>query len=201
MKIFSSIAFTIILVVVVSSPTALAQNHRHQPSATTETSLSYRVPDAIVYDQNGKRLKFYSDLIKGRTVAINFIFTTCTTICPPLTATFRRVQQELGERGGANVNLISVTVDPTIDTPEQLKLYADKFKAGAGWTFITGGKGEIDRILTALGAAVSNKNDHTPTVVIGNDAARYWTRVYGLSRPAMLADSLIEASKRSQSSH
>src|SRR6266446_9923384 len=70
------------------------------PAAGTEdtSSLSSRIPDIPVYDQNGKRLNFYSDLIKGKTVAINFIFTTCTTICPPLTATFRRVQQDLTQQ-------------------------------------------------------------------------------------------------------
>jgi len=67
--------------------------------ATGETGFSsMRIPDVLVYDQTGKQLEFTSDLIKGKTVAINFIFTTCTTICPPLTATFRRVQQELNAK-------------------------------------------------------------------------------------------------------
>src|SRR4030095_15157902 len=70
-----------------------------------------RVPDVAVVDQNGKRLNFYSDLVKGKTVAINFVFTTCTTICTPLTATFRRVQQELAAQS-LPVQLISVSVDP-----------------------------------------------------------------------------------------
>ncbi|HEX8722094.1 MAG TPA: SCO family protein [Pyrinomonadaceae bacterium] len=140
-----------------------------------------RIPDVPVLDQNGRRLNFYTDLVKGKTVAINFVFTTCTTVCPPLTATFRKVQQELGARAGREVELISVSVDPTTDTPERLKGFAEKFKAGPGWTFVTGGKPEVDALLRALGAATADKNDHTPLVLVGNDPAGRWTRAYGLS--------------------
>src|SRR6185503_4496540 len=69
-----------------------------EANAGNDSVKPAHIPDTIVYDQNGKKLRFYSDLVKGKTVAINFIFTTCTTICPPLTATFRKLQQELGER-------------------------------------------------------------------------------------------------------
>jgi len=158
-----------------------------------DTASSLRIPDAIVYNQNGRRLNFYTDLVKGRTVAINFIFTTCTTICPPLTATFRRVQQQLGEQAGGDVRLISISVDPTTDTPERLYDFAAKFKAGPGWTFVTGDKAEIDSLLRALGTSVADKNDHTPTILVGNDPAGYWTRTYGLSPPATLVKVINEA--------
>ncbi|MDT4953621.1 MAG: hypothetical protein QOJ02_1759 [Acidobacteriota bacterium] len=154
---------------------------------------SLRIPDVTVYNQNGRRLNFYTDLVKGKTVAINFIFTTCTTICPPLTATFRRVQQQLSEQAGSNIALISISVDPTTDTPERLHDFAEKFKAGPGWTFVTGDQAEIDSLLRALGAAVANKNDHTPMILVGNDAASYWTRTYGLSSPTVLVKVITEA--------
>jgi cytochrome oxidase Cu insertion factor (SCO1/SenC/PrrC family) len=153
---------------------------------------SSRIPDVKVFDQNGKRLSFYSDLVKGKTVAINFIFTTCTAICPPLTATFRRVQQDLGERD-RNVQLISISVDPATDTPERLHDFAAKFKAEPGWTFVTGDRAEIDSLLRALGASVANKNDHTPMILIANDATGYWTRIYGLSPSATLVKAIAEA--------
>ena len=153
---------------------------------------SSRIPDVPVYDQNGNRLKFYSGLIKGKTVAINFIFTTCTTICPPLTATFRRVQKDLEARA-LKVQLVSVSVDPIVDTPERLRDFAAKFSAGPGWTFVTGNKSEIDSLLRALGVPVADKNDHTPVVLIGNDVTDYWTRTYGLSPPATLTKVIIEA--------
>jgi cytochrome oxidase Cu insertion factor (SCO1/SenC/PrrC family) len=156
---------------------------------------SSKIPDAQVLDQHGKQLNFYSDLIKGKTVAINFVFTTCTAICPSLTATFRRVQQEATTRG-IDVQLISVSVDPTTDTPERLQDYATKFKAGPNWTFVTGDKARIDSVLQGLGAAVSNKNDHTPMILIGNDSSDYWTRAYGLTSPVKIVDMLAEARKR-----
>jgi cytochrome oxidase Cu insertion factor (SCO1/SenC/PrrC family) len=171
-----------------------------EPSSTAATDSnafsSSRIPDAQVVDQHGKQLNFYSDLIKGKTVAINFVFTSCTTICPPLTATFRRVQQDAAARG-LDVKLISVSVDPTTDTPERLRDFADKFKAAPGWTFVTGDKARIDALLQGLGAAVSNKNDHTPMILIGNDSSGYWTRTYGLTSPTKIVDILVEATKKS----
>jgi protein SCO1/2 len=93
------------------------------------------------------------------------------------------------------VKLISVSVDPTTDTPERLYDFAEKFKAGPGWTFVTGDKAEIDSLLRALGAAVADKSDHTPMVLVGNDAAGYWTRTYGLSSPDALVKVITEAAK------
>jgi cytochrome oxidase Cu insertion factor (SCO1/SenC/PrrC family) len=161
--------------------------------ASSITSL--RIPDAAVYDQTGKPINFYRDLVKGKTVAINFIFTTCTTICPPLTATFRRVQQDLA-KGPLQVQLISISVDPSIDTPDRLRQFAAKFNAGPGWTFVTGDKAEIDSLLREFGVAVVNKNDHTPMILIGNDRAGYWTRAYGLSSPTALGKLITEAANR-----
>jgi cytochrome oxidase Cu insertion factor (SCO1/SenC/PrrC family) len=164
-------------------------------AANADAFTSRRIPDAEVSDQNGNALNFYSDLIKGKVVAINFIFTTCTTICPPLTATFRRVQEEAKAKG-LDVQLISVSVDPVTDTPERMRDFASKFKAEPGWAFVTGQKAQIDSVLQALGAAVSNKNDHTPMILIGNDGSDYWTRAYGLTSPAKIVDLLADAAKR-----
>ncbi len=164
---------------------------------TPDTSLfsSLKIPNARIYDQDSKQLDFYTDLIKGKTVAINFIFTTCTASCPPLTATFRKVQQNAAERG-LPLQLISISVDPTVDTPERLHAFAEKYNAGPGWTFVTGDKSEIDSLLRGLGAAVTNKNDHTPMIMIGNDGADYWTRAYGLSSPSQLIELIASAAAR-----
>jgi protein SCO1/2 len=151
------------------------------------------IPDVELLDQDGRKVRFYSDLVKGKTVAINFIFTTCTTICPPLGATFSRLQRELGARAGREVRLISISVDPATDTPERLKAWGAKFKAAEGWTFVTGPKPQVDELLRALGAATASPSDHTPTVLIGNDAAGQWTRAYGLARPAVLVGLIDDA--------
>jgi cytochrome oxidase Cu insertion factor (SCO1/SenC/PrrC family) len=157
------------------------------PSAETTTTPSavfdLKVPDIPVVDQNGRNLRFYSDLVKGRTVAINFIFTTCTTICPQLTLAMRRTQEVLGQRVGRDVFLLSVSVDPARDTPERLRSFAAKFDAGPGWTFVTGRQADIDRLLKALGNA-GRGSDHTTTVLIGNEPAGHWVRSSGLASVA-----------------
>ena len=179
------------------SPAPTPQPSPSPVAATTEnySFSSLRIPNVRVVDQNGRALDFYSDLIKGHNVAINFIFTTCTTVCPVLTATFRRVQTEL-EKSQPDVKLISISVDPTVDTPERLRDFAEKFKAGPGWTFVTGNKTEIDSLLQRLGAGVGNKNDHTSMILIGNDPADFWTRTYGLSSPTVLMKVIADTAGR-----
>ena len=166
------------------------------------------IPDTELLDQDGRKIHFYTDLVRGKTVAINFIFTTCTTICPPLGATFARVQKELGDKVGRDVRFISISVDPATDTPERLKAWGAKFRAGDGWTFVTGNKPQVDELLRALGASSARREDHSPTALIGNDARGIWTRTYGLAKPSQLvqiindtiegktADTPAEASNR-----
>ena len=162
--------------------------------STTESkrSGSMTIPDVEVLDQDGNALHFYRDLIKDKTVAINFIFTNCTTICPPLAATFARVQKEMGDKVGKDVHFISISVDPLTDTPERLKAWGAKFKAGAGWTFVTAEKQEMDKLLNALGAAVSKREDHTPAMIIGNDAKGVWTRTYGLAKTGQIVGLILD---------
>ena len=151
-------------------------------TAVASSRRKMEIPDVAVLDQHGNALHFYSDLIKDKTVAINFIFTNCTTICPPLAATFARLQKEMGDKVGRDIHLISISVDPLTDTPERLKAWGAKFKVGPGWTFVTGEKQEMDKLLNALGAAVSTREDHTPAMIIGNDGKGVWTRTYGLAK-------------------
>ena len=157
----------------------------HAPAskaAAPATQTKMVIPDVKVQDQDGNTLNFYTDLIKDKTVAINFIFTNCTTICPPLAATFARLQKDMGDKIGKDVHLISISVDPVTDTPERLKAWGAKFKAGPGWTFVTGDKQEMDKLLNALGAAVARREDHTPAIIVGNDSKGVWTRTYGLAK-------------------
>lgn len=160
----------------------------HEAGAT-----KINIPDVELLDQNGRKIRFYADLVKGRTVAINFIFTTCTTICPPLGATFARVQKELGDKAGRDVHLISISVDPATDTPERLKAWGEKFHAAEGWTFVTGHKTQVDELLRALGASSARREDHSPTILIGNDAHGNWTRTYGLAKTTQLVQMINDA--------
>ena len=176
------------------------QHHHHAappaPPANpdkTEKADGLKFPDVSLLDQNGRTVDFYDDLVKGRVVAINFIFTSCTTICPPMGATFGQVQKLLGDRAGRDVHLISVSVDPATDTPERMKAWSQRFgTAGesAGWTLVTGERNEVTRLLKSLGVYTPNINDHSPLVLVGNDARGEWTRAYGLAAPAKLVELL-----------
>jgi cytochrome oxidase Cu insertion factor (SCO1/SenC/PrrC family) len=164
-------------------------SHEADAEITTVSSgdsAKMNIPDIELLDQDGRKIHFYTDLVNDRTVAINFIFTTCTTICPPLGATFARVQKELGDKVGRDVRFISISVDPATDTPERLKAWGAKFHAGEGWTFVTGNKPQVDELLRALGASSARREDHSPTVLIGNDAQGNWTRTYGLANTSQL---------------
>jgi cytochrome oxidase Cu insertion factor (SCO1/SenC/PrrC family) len=169
-----------------SDKETMAEQKPAQAAPAANSTRKMVIPDIVVLDQDGKAVHFYSDLVKDKTVVINFIFTTCTTICPPLAATFARVQQGMGDKVGRDVHFISISVDPLTDTPERLKAWGAKFKAGAGWTFVTGDKQEMDKLLNALGASVARREDHTPTVLVGNDAKDIWTRTYGLARTSQM---------------
>lgn len=172
------------------------QHHEHHapPAQDTDTKAEavshLNIPDVTVLDQDGKPVHFYSDLVKDKVVAVNFVFTTCTTICPPMGANFAKLQKILGDRTGREVHLISVSVDPTTDTPERMKAWGRKFGAGPGWTLVTGSKEEVTRLLKALGVYTPDINDHSPLVLVGNDARHQWTRAYGLAAPAKIAELL-----------
>jgi protein SCO1 len=178
----------------ISAPCVFSQSPAHlHIQASTEKggagrvrSANVKVPDVIVLDQDNHLLHFYGDLVQGKTVAVNFIFTTCTTICPPLTANFASVQRKMLKRGEKNLHLISVSVDPENDTPARLKAYAAMFNAQPGWTFVTGSRSQLEKIWNAFGITAGNKLDHSPTVAIGNDARHQWTFASGLNSPEKL---------------
>jgi protein SCO1/2 len=144
------------------------------------------IPDVVVVDQDNHKLHFYRDLVQGKTVAINFIFTTCTTICPPLTANFAKVQKTMMERNEKDLHLISVSVDPEGDTPKRLKNYAEMFHAEPGWTFVTGKRADLEQIWKAFNIYLGSKQDHPAIVAIGNDSQHLWTYASGLTSASKL---------------
>jgi len=146
-----------------------------------------KIPDITVWNEDGEEVKFYSDLVQGRVVVINGIFTTCTTICPPMGANYAKLQKLLDE-SGADVKLISISIDPVTDTPERLKAWAANFRPRPGWTLVTGNKTEIDGLLKALQIFSPDKREHAPLILIGNDARGTWTRTYGLAPATKMAE-------------
>lgn len=185
---------TFLIFLLLALPVAAQHEHHAQPApAPEEGPAKLDIPDVPLVDQDGRAVRFHTDLVKGRVVAVNFIFTTCTTVCPPMGATFGKLRNLLGDRAGKEVHLISVSVDPRTDTPERMKAWAAKFGAGPGWTLVTGEPDKVTALLKALGAYTASPADHTPLVLVGNDAKGEWTRAYGLAPPARLAALIDEA--------
>ena len=162
----------------------LGHSDRWQP-------LGYEIPDVRVVDQDGHARRFYTDLVKGQTVGIQFIFTSCATICTPLGATFHALQSLAPQ--GDPVRLISISVDPERDTSAELRHFADRFGARSGWTLVTGEPVEIERLLKSLRAFTQDKSAHSAMILIGNDRIDRWTRAYGLSPAKSLAALLRQA--------
>ncbi len=175
---------------------APAAGHGHEAEPGTlhprgAEQVTVTVPDVEVLDQDGRRLRFYTDLVRDRVVAINFVYTTCTTSCPLLGVAFGSVQDLLGARIGREVFLLSVSVDPVTDTPARLKAWAARHGARPGWTLLTGARPEVLRLLRALGVSAGQKENHPTFVLVGDDRRGRWSRAWGLVSGATLA-SLIE---------
>src|SRR5262245_60201272 len=148
------------------------------------------IPDAELFNQDGKKIHFYSDLIKDKVVIVSLFFTSCTSICPMQGESLSKLQATLGDRLGRDVYLVSVSMDPEGDPPERLKIWGLQFGAKPGWTLVTGKKSEIDKVAMALTGAPAVKGEHSPIVFVGSDKTGRWIRAYGLAEPAKL-DSLI----------
>jgi protein SCO1/2 len=137
--------------------------------------------DVELLNQNGEKVRFYTDVLKGKTVIVNAFFTTCTSVCPPMNRNMEKIQEALGNRVGRDVFLISITVDPEADTPARLKEYAQKFHAGPGWLFLTGKKENLDWALYKLGQYVESKDDHKTIFIIGNEPTGLWKKAFGMA--------------------
>jgi protein SCO1 len=157
------------------------------------TVAGLKIPDIALVDQHGRTVRFYSDLVRGKIVAINTIYTTCTTICPLMGANFAGLRRLLAKREDQNISLISISIDPAADTPARLDEWSRGFgETGAGWTLLTGPKADVERLLKALRIFATDKQDHAPVALIGSDGDGAWTRASALLSPSRLAE-LIDA--------
>lgn len=163
------------------APASLSQTE-DSPSAATRSPAEKYFSDVDLIDQDGRKLRFYSDVLKNKVVIINTFFTTCTNICPPMNRNFEKIQDALGDRLGKDAFLISITVDPETDTPTRLKEYALRFHARPGWTFLTGKKENVDWALYKLGQYVETKDAHTSIFIIGNEPKGLWKKAFGLAK-------------------
>jgi len=158
-------------------------------SADSRWGANY-FPNIELTTQDGKTVHFYDDLIKGKIVAIDLIYTTCQYSCPLETARLAQVQKILGDRVGKDIFFYSITIDPANDTPAVLKAYAKKFHAGPGWTFLTGKKEDIEFLSKKLGLYSdpgATLDGHTPHLLLGNEPLGQWMRNSALDNPRFLS--------------
>ena len=162
--------------------------HEQQASqpAPKPGAAQVSLTDTALLDQDGKARRLKSDVVGDRIVVVDFIYTTCTTICPVISATFADVQKRLGDSVGRDVGLVSISVDPARDTPAALKAYGEKVGAGAGWTWLTGKPQDVDSVLKGLGAYVGSPDQHPSMVLVGDGRTGQWTRFFGFPSAAQI---------------
>jgi len=153
-----------------------------QPATPAETPAHKYFTDVELINQNGEKMRFYSDLIQGKVVIIDSFFATCQGSCLPMNQNLAKVQEALGDRLGKDVYILSISVDPTIDTPPNLKQYAKKLQARPGWFFLTGTKENVDFALKKIGQFVDDKQDHLNIFIIGNERTGLWKKAFGLAK-------------------
>lgn len=156
--------------------------HADKPPAAGKppASVKIQLADTPLVDQQGRAVRLKTDVLAGRIVVVDFVYTTCTTICPIFTATMANLQGRLGHVLGSQVQLVTVTVDPLRDTPQRLKDYAEKQRLDpAGWTWLTGKRADVDTVNKAFGSYTPKIDDHPPMVLVGDPDAGQWTRFFG----------------------
>ncbi|MBN3965204.1 SCO family protein [Pseudomonas gregormendelii] len=152
-------------------------------------------PNTLLTNQDGQQVHFFDDLIKGKVVVINFIFTSCSDSCPLETARLRQVQTLLGDRVGKDIFFYSISIDPLSDTPAVLKAYAQRFRVGPGWQFLTGEFDDVTELRHKLGLFIEGvdngrNKDHNLSLIVGNQETGRWMKASPFENPWILADQL-----------
>jgi protein SCO1/2 len=137
------------------------------------------VPDVTLVGMDGSRVGLRQELDCGKPVMLNFIFTTCTTICPVMSATFAQVQEDLGGEQGS-VRMVSISIDPEHDTPSRLRVYAAARNAGREWHFLTGEPATVEAVQKAFDAFRGSKFNHAALTFLRKPGEEEWVRLEGL---------------------
>jgi protein SCO1/2 len=146
--------------------------------------------DLELWDQDGRKVKFKSDVVGNKVVAIVPFYTTCTTAYPILIFIFTRLQEMLGDRLGKDVLLISISVDPKTDIPIRLKAFARRQKARPGWVFLSGELNHLAPVLSGIGVQYIvgqslDEHQHIPLTLVGNVRGE-WKQFHGYPPPEIL---------------
>ena len=139
----------------------------------------YKIPDVTLVNQDGKKISLTALLNGEKPVLLDFIYATCTTICPILSVGFSHFQLQLGSEAG-NVQLVSISIDPDNDTPEIMTEYLQRYKSQPGWDFLTGKRQDIIQVMKAFDVYVVNKMNHYPITIFHAPGSHEWVRIDGL---------------------
>jgi protein SCO1 len=169
-----------------SAQTMPAQQPFSQQSNPPATVVDLSVPDIQLVNQSGERVRFHSDVIKGRVAVITSFLTNCESFCPITQEKLAQLAKVLGDKMDRDVVFISVSVDPENDTPERMKAWAEKFHIQTGWSLVSGKKEDVEALLKSLGLYVSIPQRHQSALLIGNQKSG-WSRVSSWSTAEKLA--------------
>jgi protein SCO1/2 len=156
-------------------------------------------PNVVLHTHEGKRVRFYDDLLKGKIVLVNFMYSVCRGVCPAVTTNLLKVHKLLGDRVGRDIFIYSVTLKPDEDTPSVLKRYAEARGVGPGWLLLTGDADDLELVRHKLGAvdpdpAVdADKSQHTGMIRYGNEPLERWAACPGASNPKWIVESVLWA--------
>lgn len=173
---------------------AMSMDHSHcAPMAAAAAKAGYKpssqtypeIPEVVLTDAEGNPVRLRELLAGGEPEMLNFIFTTCTTICPVMTKVFADVRTKLGHQAD-NLRMVSISIDPDNDTPARLKAYAQKFGADSHWTFLTGSVQDIAAVQRAFAAYDSDKMNHQPLTLLRTAPGTQWLRIDGFATPEQL---------------
>lgn len=140
---------------------------------------SYTMPDVTLVNQDGKKVRFKALMESDEPVVVDFIYATCTTICPVLSVGYVNLQNKLKD-SPRKPRLVSITIDPENDTPRTMKDYLKRYNAKPGWDFLTGSRGDIDKVMRAFNAYIPDKMSHYPLNLIRSPKDGTWVRLFGI---------------------
>lgn len=165
--------------------------------SSREKLQAHYFPNFELTTHEGRKVRFYDDLIKDKIVVINFFYAQCEGICIPVTENLKRVQNLLGKRIGREIFMYSISLKPEQDTPQALKHYVQMHRIKPGWTFLTGKPEEITVLRRKLGfsdAKVQLDQDlknHIGMIRYGNEPHQWWAMCPGQANPPWIVESIL----------
>ena len=155
----------------------------------------YKIPDVTLVNQDGEKVELRSLLNGEKPILLDFIYATCTTICPILSVGFSHFQLKLGS-DAEKVQLVSISIDPDNDTPEIMTEYLQRYKSQPGWEFLTGKRQDIIQVMKAFDAYVVNKMNHFPMTILRAPGSDEWVRIDGLLGVSDLMEEYRQITKK-----